>query len=116
MERLLAFASAVLWFGATAVVVQRQRVLHRRLARLERAAGIRRPVASIAGVYRPPGGQQPARAVIPPTSDRPPKPPPPRVSWARVGVDDDGYGDGRFALPTVHELARLAHPLQRSGG
>lgn len=93
------FAGAGLWVLAMAILAQRQRVLHRRLLRLERATGIRerRPVPrpiqrdqDLLGYIGPP----------PPHSDRPPQPPP----------------APRRSPPTVQQLARLAVPLQRFGG
>lgn len=84
---VLAAAGAFLWFTAMAVVAQRQRVLDRRLARVERALGLRRrPV-----VHDLASGP-------PPISDRPPLPP----SLRRP--------------PTVQQLAALATPLHRFGG
>ncbi len=56
MSHLLAFAGVCLWTLSIAVVVQRQRVLHRRLTRIERVAwgpGRLGPAES-----RPPRGQR----------------------------------------------------------
>lgn len=104
MAHLLAFAGAVLWVLSIAIVVQRQRVLHRRLARIERIVGVRRrrpPPDDLLTVLAP---RVVAKGQVrigppPPASDRVPKPPPtPR------------------SLPTVQQLAALARPLQRAGG
>lgn len=104
MAHLLAFAGVCLWMLSIAIVVQRQRVLARRLARLERAAGLRRrpPHDDLLSVLAP---RVAAKGHVrvgppPPTSDRVPKPPPPASR----------------TLPTVQKLAALARPLQRAGG
>ena len=97
---LLAFAGAVGWMLSIAIVVQRQRVLARRLARIERMAGVRarrpKPVVEHWGY----GPGQVHIGPPPPTSGRVPKPPP---APSRT-------------LPTVRHLAALARPLQRAGG
>ena len=92
MAHLLAFAGAVGWMLSIAIVVQRQRVLARRLARLERIAGLRRrpPHDDLLSVLAP---RVAAKGHVP-------KPPPP----------------GFRTLPTVQQLAALARPLQRAGG
>lgn len=104
--RLLALAGAGLWVLAVAVIAQRQRVLHRRLVRIERRLGLRQlppapPRARPREPHGPLRGQQRVYPfVLPPTSDRVPAPPPapPRRSV------------------TVQQLAALARPLQRAGG
>jgi hypothetical protein len=112
VARLLAVAGACLWVLAMFVLAQRQRVLARRIARLERSAGVRRrrpgpelhiPLDGmqrtrrlLVDSQRPLG--RPSVVVVPPVSDRPPKPPP---APQRL---------------TVQQLAALARPLQRAGG
>ncbi len=71
---VLGLAGACLWVLAFAVVVQRQRVLARRLARVERAAGARPP--------RPPG----AGLRVVPTRRRSRKPSPTVTQLARLGT------------------------------
>ena len=104
MAHILALAGAVGWMLSMAIVVQRQRVLARRLARLERAAGVRarRPPHDLLSVpaTRVAAKGQVRIGPLPPTSDRVPKPPP---APSRT-------------LPTVRHLAALARPLQRAGG
>ena len=104
MAHLLAFAGAVGWMLSIAIVVQRQRVLARRLARLERIAGLRwrPPHDDLLSVLAPrvAAKGQVRTGPLPPTSSRVPKPPP---APSRT-------------LPTVRHLAALARPLQRAGG
>ena len=121
MAHLLAFAGVVLWTLSIAVVVQRQRVLARRLARLERMAGVRRrpaPPDDLVAVLAPRvvAKGQAHLGPRPPASNRVPKPPPPKAPehQLRYPISGDIYRPP--TLPTVQQLAALARPLQRAGG
>lgn len=92
MASVLIYAGAGLWVAAMAVLAQRQRVLARRLTRLERAAGLRR---------RPPAGASFTVSTV-----------------NRVGRSPESVRavPAPRRSPTVQQLARLATPLQRAGG